>query len=105
MRILHVGIVLVLATSAFADTVKLKSGRVVEGTYLGGTARQVRLEVGDQIQTLDVSDISRIEFGGQAATAAPAPPPPPPPPPPPAQAENRPVLMRPDPTPAPASQP
>ncbi len=102
MRLLHVGIAFALATSAFADTVKLKSGRVLQGTYLGGTARQVRLEVGDQIQTLDISDIDRIEFGGQP----PAPPPPPPPPPSSApQAENRPVLMRPDPPPPPPPAP
>jgi hypothetical protein len=115
MRILHVGIALALTTSAFADTVKLKNGKTLEGTYLGGSARQVRLEVGDQIQTFDVSDIDRIEFGGLAAPAPPpapapaaaaAPPPrpatPAPLPPRPAQAENdRPVLMRPDSTPSP----
>jgi hypothetical protein len=102
MRLLHVGIAFALATSAFADTVKLKSGRVLQGTYLGGTARQVRLEVGDQIQTLDISDIDRIEFGGQP----PAPPPPPPPAASPApQAENRPVLMRPDTPPPPPPAP
>ena len=66
MRILHAGLILALATSVFADTVKLKNGRVVQGTYLGGSARQVRMEVGDQIQTLDVADIDRIEFGGEA---------------------------------------
>lgn len=105
MRLLHVGIVLALATSAIADTVKLKSGRVIEGTYLGGSSRQVRLEVGDQIQTLDVADIEKIEFGSLAA-AAPAPPPPPAPAPPPrpTQAESRPVIMRPDP-PAIATRP
>lgn len=98
MRIFHAVMVLAVAVPLCADTVKLKSGRVVQGTYLGGSARQVRMEVGDQIQTLDVADIDRIEFGGELA-AAPAPPPPPPPPP--VQAESRPVLMRPDPTPPP----
>ena len=67
MRLLHVGIALSLATAAFADTVTLKNGRVIEGTYLGGSARQVRVEVGDQIRTLDVGEIDRIEFGGPAA--------------------------------------
>src|ERR1043165_6637013 len=94
MRLLTVGIALALATACFADTVRMKDGRTIQGTYLGGSARQVRMEVRDQIQTLDVSDIDRIEFGGNFA---PAPPPPPPPPPP--QAENRPVL-RPEPPPA-----
>jgi hypothetical protein len=99
MRLLHVGIVLAMATSAFADTVKLKNGRVIEGTYLGGSARQIRLEVGDEIRTLDVAEVDRIEFGSLAA-AAPAPPPPPPAPAPaarPVQAESRPVIMRPEP--------
>jgi hypothetical protein len=91
MRLLTVAIALTLASGAFADTVRLKDGRVVHGTYLGGTPRQVRMEVGDQIQSLDVTDIERIEFGGVAAMPAP---PPPPPPPPARQAEDRPVLRR-----------
>jgi hypothetical protein len=97
MRLLHVGIVLALATSAFADTVKLKNGRVIEGTYLGGSARQVRLEVGDEIRTVDVADIDRIEFGSVVA-AAPAPPPRATLPTRPAQTESRPTILRPEPT-------
>ena len=82
MRLLHVGIALSLVTAVFADTVRLKNGRVIEGNYLGGSARQVRVEVGDQIRTVEVSDIDRIEFGGSVT------------PPRPAEAENRPVLRR-----------
>ncbi len=51
-------------------------------TYLGGTARQVRVDLGDQVQNIEVADIARIEF------SSPPPPPPPPPqeaPPPPPQ--------------------
>jgi len=70
MRLISIGIAIALAGTGYADTVTLRSGRVVQGTYLGGSARQVRVAVGDQIQTLDVEDISRIEFN------APAPPPP-----------------------------
>ncbi len=67
MRVLHLGIVFVLATAGFADTVTLKSGRVINGTYLGGSPRQIRIEVGDQIRTLDISDVVRIEFGSASA--------------------------------------
>src|SRR6266496_4461442 len=71
MRLLYIGIAFAIATTAcFADTITLKSGRVLNGTYLGGSARQVRVEVGDEIQTLNVSDISRIEFGGSAPTSS-----------------------------------
>lgn len=48
--------------SAWADTLTLKSGRIVEGAYLGGTARDVRMEVGDRIETFGVDQISGIQF-------------------------------------------
>jgi hypothetical protein len=82
MRLLHLAIVLTLATAGFADTITMKDGRVLHGTYLGGSPRQVRMEVGNQIQNLDVTDIVRIEFGHPDA-----------PPPPPADTD-RPVMRR-----------
>ena len=82
MRLTPIALMLTLAAGCFADSITLKSGRVINGTYLGGTARQVRLDAGDRIETLDVSDIARIEF-----SSAPAPPPPPP-------VSDRPVLRR-----------
>jgi hypothetical protein len=74
MRLIYAGIVLCAANLAIADTVTLKNGKTLDGTYLGGNSRQVRLEVGDRIETLDVTDISRIEFGGNYAQPAPEPP-------------------------------
>src|SRR5438270_679397 len=70
MRLLHFGIILALATAGFADTITLKNGRVINGTYLGGTTRQVRVEIADQIQTFEISEIARIEFGGGAPAAS-----------------------------------
>jgi hypothetical protein len=61
------------------------------------------MEVGDQIQTLDVADIDRIEFGGEVAAAAPASRPAASPAPE-RSPEARPVLMRPDATPPPPPQ-
>ena len=75
MRLLHIAVAFVAAAVCLADTITLKDGRVIQGTYLGGTARQVKVEIGDQIQTLDVSDVARIEFGGSTPVAEPAPPP------------------------------
>ena len=85
MRLVYLGIALAVAGLGWADTVTLRSGRVIQGTYLGGTARQVRIDAGDQIQTVDVDDISRIEFSAPAQTST-APPPP-----------VRPQILRPDP--------
>jgi len=82
MRLLHFGIALLLATAGYADVITLKTGRVINGTYLGGTAREVRVEVGDQIETFDTSQIAKIEFGNGAAPAP--------------SDRNRPVLRRAD---------
>jgi hypothetical protein len=82
MRLLHIGFALLLATAGYADIVTLKSGRVINGTYLGGSAREVRVEVGDQIETFDTTQIAKIEFGNGTAAAS--------------SDRNRPVLRRSD---------
>ena len=69
MRLIYAGIVFACASLVgFADTITLKSGRVINGTFLGGTARTVRVDDGTDVRTLDVSDIARIEFGNSAPT-------------------------------------
>jgi hypothetical protein len=70
MRKLAVILAFALASAVWADTVTLKSGRVVNGTYLGGTARQVRVEVGDNIETFDVGEVATIQFTGPTSAAA-----------------------------------
>src|SRR5438045_3097349 len=83
MRLQYAGIVIAIASIAgigLADTITMKNGRVINGTYLGGTARQVKVEVNDEIQTLNVSDVARIDFSGALASAP--------------QPENRPALRR-----------
>jgi hypothetical protein len=81
-----------MVLTAAADTLTLKSGRVVNGTYLGGTPRQVRMEVADKIETFEVGEVSSIKFGEETALA-------PKPQPQPAASGN---ILRPDPAPAPA---
>jgi hypothetical protein len=69
-------LVLMAATLSlgFADTLTLRSGRVLDGTFLGGDARQIRMAVGDKIESFAVSDIRRLEFGtAPAPVPAPAP--------------------------------
>jgi hypothetical protein len=97
MRLLFMIAAIAAVGIAAADTVTLKNGRVINGNYLGGSPRQVRMDTGDRLETLEVADILRIEFG--SAEFAPAPPPPPPAPArnePPARSERAPI-MRPDP--------
>ena len=63
---------LALGGLCFADTITLKNGGVIQGTYLGGDARHVKIATGDRMDTYRWMS-SNIRFGG---TAAPPPPPP-----------------------------
>lgn len=63
MRLLYFLISLTFAMAAEpAETFKLKDGRVITGTYKGGSPHDVRIELGDRIQFVDIADIVRIEF-------------------------------------------
>ena len=68
-----------------ADTLTLRTGEVVEGTYLGGTAREIRMDQNGAVRTYDIGQILSVTFTDATAYQA-APPPPPPPP----QASNYP---------------
>jgi hypothetical protein len=67
-----------IAAICSADSLTLRSGRVVHGQYLGGDARQIRMAVGDRVDTFDVADVSGLQFGGgeklSSENSAPAPP-------------------------------
>jgi hypothetical protein len=58
-----------IAGALLADTVVLRSGRTIQGEYLGGDSRRVRIAVGDRVDTLNVDEVSEIKFG--TASAAP----------------------------------
>jgi hypothetical protein len=58
-----------------ADTLTLRSGRVVTGQYVGGDARHIRMAIGDHVDTFNVEDVGDLEFGGNAAPASQPPPP------------------------------
>jgi len=80
-----------------ADTVFFRDGHTVNGSYVGGDARTIRVAVGDRVETIRVADVDRIAFGEPEQAYAPpvlrTPPeepyrPAPPPPPPPARREE-----------------
>jgi hypothetical protein len=88
-----------LLTTGIADTLTLKDGRTINGTYLGGNSRQVRMEVGDGIKTFEIGRISGIQFGSGTAPSARADDPPAPPADPPrAQQRETGNVFRPDPS-------
>lgn len=70
----YVAVAALILSVSFADTLTLRSGRVVSGSYLGGDSRQIRMAVGERIDTFQVADVVRIEFGSLAAATDVAPP-------------------------------
>lgn len=54
-----------------ADTLTLRSGRIVSGQYVGGDARHIRMAVGDRVDTFDVDDVGDLQFGGDSRPGPP----------------------------------
>lgn len=62
-----------LTMVSFADTITLRNGRTVSGSYLGGDSRQIRMAVGERVESYAVSDVERIQFGSLQTSNAPLP--------------------------------
>ncbi len=53
-----------------ADTLTLRNGQTIQGTYLGGSAREIRMDLGDHVQTYPLDQISNVQFDSGAAPQA-----------------------------------
>lgn len=58
------------ATSAFADTVRLKNGNAVEGKVISQTAESVKIDIGGTTLTYYPDEIASVDAGAVAAPAA-----------------------------------
>ena len=61
----------VWAAMASADTLELKNGSVIKGTYLGGTEREINFRVGSRVQHFAVDDVSSVTFDMPVSETAP----------------------------------
>ncbi len=52
------------------DTLTLRNGNVLEGNYVGGNAREVRMEVNGGIQTFSIDSVTGIQFGAPSSNAS-----------------------------------
>jgi hypothetical protein len=52
-----------------ANSLALRSGTTVSGTYAGGDSRTVRFIVGDQVKSFPIADVVRIVFEASRAAA------------------------------------
>jgi hypothetical protein len=64
---------LLVAGAGFADTVTLRNGRTVVGSFVGGDARSIRVAVGDRVETYSLGEVTNITFDGGQANSAPPP--------------------------------
>jgi hypothetical protein len=72
-------LVLAAGSSLSADRIKLRSGKAVEGMFIGGDSKSVRILLDDgSVTQVPLEEAAGVEFSARK------PPPPPPPPPPPA---------------------
>lgn len=92
LRLFSTALLMACATAVWADTITMKDGRVYTGTYLGGNARQIRIDLGSEVRTLDLANVARIDFSNSGSAPAPTYTPVQPPPPP--DDPDRPVLHR-----------
>jgi hypothetical protein len=69
---------LLFSLAALADTLVLKDGRVLQGTFKGGTAEALQFEVDGKIEPVALGEITSLTFSPREAEAAaasqPAPP-------------------------------
>lgn len=49
-----------------ADTLTLRSGETIQGTFIGGTARQVRMDVNGDVRTFDIDRVQSVIFNDSA---------------------------------------
>jgi hypothetical protein len=69
--ILYILAFAVAVTLVNADTLVLKNGKVLQGTYKGGSETEVVFEVNGELQTIPLIDISNITFSPRKAETMP----------------------------------
>ena len=60
-----------LAAFANADTLTLRSGEKVQGTYIGGSARQIRMDVNGDVRTFELDRVRSLSFQNDDFNAPP----------------------------------
>lgn len=60
------------ALAAHADSLELKNGSLIHGTFMGGSQTNISFQVGSSVQSYDVTDIRSLRFGPDAHGVAPS---------------------------------
>ena len=57
------------ALSAFADTLELRNGSVIKGTFIGGSEAQISFRVGSSLQRYPVADVIAVRFDSDSTNS------------------------------------
>ena len=69
-----VTVLIALSMSCFGDTLSLRTGEKLSGSWLGADAGNIQFMVGGQVKDLERSTVSRVTFGSESALAVVPPP-------------------------------
>jgi hypothetical protein len=69
LAILTIGIG-TMSTGAVADTLELKNGSVIKGTFVGGSEAELSFRVGSTVQHYAVADIAVLKFDSEGSRPA-----------------------------------
>lgn len=73
LRCLVLASLIAAASCAIADTLELKNGSVIKGTYVGGSETQISFRVASSVQQFPIQDVLSLKFDSRpAAASAPA---------------------------------
>src|SRR5262245_41661724 len=65
-----IGVLCLGAALAWADSLELKNGSLINGKFVGGTESQITFQVGSTVQKYDVRDVASLKFGLDVAETA-----------------------------------
>jgi len=57
------------ASIAWADSLELRNGSLIEGKFLSGTESEITFQVGSSVQTYNLADIVALKFGSETAAS------------------------------------
>ena len=69
-RCLLLASLIAAASCALADTLELKNGSVIKGTYVGGSETQISFRVASSVQQFAVQDVLSLKFDSRPATTS-----------------------------------
>ena len=64
-----IAVICLVASAAWADSLELKNGSLINGKFEGGTESEISFQVGSSVQKYDVNDIVSIKFGSETSAS------------------------------------